>query len=196
MGLEVATMRKTRGPKSWWGVAVVALGAVALVAASTAIFAQKADQAEALLQAARAKHVVEGKLDEAVAIYRDVLARYGTNRPVAARALVGLGQCYEKLGAAQVAEARKVYERIVQQYPEQTDLVTQARARLAVLAAAAGGAATPVGSTLAVRRVWADMDGMDVTGKVSPDGRYVSTTHWSTGGTSPSATSPVVRSGI
>ncbi len=113
MGLEVATMRKTRGPKSWWGVAVVALGAVALVAASTAIFAQKADQAEALLQAARAKHVVEGKLDEAVAIYRDVLARYGTNRPVAARALVGLGQCYEKLGAAQAAEARKAYERIV-----------------------------------------------------------------------------------
>ena len=158
---------------------VIVLAVIVLVAGQALVPARQADQAELMMQAARTKQVVEGKLDEAIAIYRDVLAKHQQNRPVAARALAALGQCYEKLGATQVAEARKAYERIVQQYPEQTDPVAQARARLAALAAAAGGAATPAGSTLAVRRVWADMD---VTGKVSPDGRYVSTTRWSTGG--------------
>ena len=175
MVVEDTTMPKTSGVRVWRGIAMAAVAAVMLVAGPAAMSARQADQAELLMQAARNKQVVEGKLDEAIKMYRDVLAKYEQNRPVAARALAALGQCYEKLGAAQTAEARKAYERIVQQYPEQKDLVAQARARLAVLAGAPGG---PAGSTLAVRRVWADMD---VSGQVSPDGRFVSFTEWSVG---------------
>jgi len=165
-------MPKTSGSWVWWGMAMSALAVVLLVAGSTAISARQADQAELLMQAARNKQVVEGRLDEAIKIYRDVLARYEQNRPVAARALVALGQCYEKLGTAQTAEARKAYERIVQQYPEQKDLVAQARARLAALAATPGAAGS---STLTVRRVLAG----DISGQVSPDGRYLTFTDWS-----------------
>jgi Tol biopolymer transport system component len=65
--------------------------------------------------------------------------------------------------------------RIVQHYPEQKDLVAHAHARLAALAANAGSS----GASLAATRVWS---GMDVSGKVSPNGRFVSFTHWSAGG--------------
>jgi hypothetical protein len=136
--------------------------------------AAQADQAEILMQAARNMQIVEGKLGEAIKIYQDVLSKHGQNRPVAARALVAIGQCYEKLGAAQTSEARKAYARLVQQYPEQKELVAQARARLTALAASAG---VTGGSGLIVRRVL----GGDVSGKVSPDGRYVSCTEWSAG---------------
>jgi len=175
MVAEDGTMLKSGGSCVSWGRAFLALVVVALVAGSTAKSAQQADPAELLMQAARNKHVVEGKLDEAIRIYRDVLARYEQNRPVAARALVALGQCYEKLGAAQTAQARKAYERIVQEYPEQKDLVAQARARLAALAGAPGGSGS---STLTVRRVLAG----DVSGQMSPDGRFVSFTDWEAGG--------------
>ena len=167
-------MSKTSGSWAWWGMAMSTLTVAVLLAGSTAMSARQADQAEVLMQAARNKQVVEGKLDEAITIYRDVLAKYEQNRPVAARALAALGQCYEKLGATQTAEARKAYQRLVQQYPEQKDLVAQARARLAVLQGAPGA---PGSSTLAVRRV---LKG-DASGQVSPDGRFVSFTDWETG---------------
>ena len=100
-------MPKTSGSWMWRGLAMSVMAVVVLVAGSTAIRARQADQAELLMQAARNKQVVEGKLDEAIKIYQDVLAKYEQNRPVAARALAELGQCYEKLGATQTAEARK-----------------------------------------------------------------------------------------
>ena len=171
-------MQKSSGAIVWRAVALSGLAVGLLVAGQSVVRARQAGQAELMMQSARNKQVVEGKLDEAIAIYRDVLAKHQQNRPVAARALAALGQCYEKLGAAQTVEARKAYERIVQQYPEETELVAQARARLAVLAPVAGPAAAPAGRTLAVRRVWSKED---VSGQVSPDGRYVSFTHWGTG---------------
>ena len=176
MGAEETTMPKTNRSRAWRRIAVVALAVVALVAGSMAVFAQKTDPAELLMQAARNKQVVEGKLDEAITIYRDVLAKYGANRPVIARALVGLGQCYEKLGATQAAEARKAYETIVAQYGDQQDALALARVRLAALAGTAGAAGS---STLAVRRIWA---GADITGQVSFDGHFLSFTDWGSGG--------------
>ena len=167
-------MPKTSGPRVSWRTGLSALAVAVIVAGAAAQPAGQADQAEMLMQAARTKQIVEGKLDEAIRIYQDVVAKHGQDRPVAARALVAIGQCYEKLGAAQTAEARKAYERLVQQYPEQREPVAQARARLAALGAPAEAAGS---SRLTVRRVL----GGDVSGKVSPDGRYVSVTEWSTG---------------
>jgi len=149
---------------------------IAFAAASAAVSAGQPGQAESLLQAARNKAIVEGKLAEAIELYRDVLAKYEQDRPVAARALAALGQCYEKLGAAQTAEARKAYERIIRDYPEQKDLVGEAHARLAALAARSGEAGT---SMLSVRKLWPSME---PSGKVSPDGRFVSFADWSAGG--------------
>lgn len=174
MTVEDTAMAKFSGSSVWRGTRMGTVTIVVLVAGAAVLPARQADQAELMMQAARNKQIVEGKLDEAIGIYQDVLTKYEQNRPVAARALAALGQCYEKRGAAQVAEARKAYERIVQQYPDQKEPVAQARARLAALAVSSGAG----GSTLAVRRVWSEMD---VSGQVSPDGRYVSFTEWSVG---------------
>ncbi|MEZ5398949.1 MAG: hypothetical protein R2729_04715 [Bryobacteraceae bacterium] len=86
-------------------------------------------QAEKMLEAARQKEVVDGDLKAAITQYEQ-LAR-GSNRAVAAKALVRLGQCYEKLGST---EARNAYERVVRDFAEQKDAASQARARLAALA--------------------------------------------------------------
>src|SRR5215211_2095474 len=89
--------------------------------------AQRTSDAERDLEAAVNKEVVQGDLNTAIGLYRNILARYGSEREIAARALFHLGQCHEKLG---MAEARKDYERIVSEYADQKDLAAQARSRL------------------------------------------------------------------
>ena len=155
---------------------VVFAAAVICLALSAGYSAQQArdNRAEVALQAAIKTETIDGDLKAAIEAYKRVVAAYESNRSVAAQALAHMGQCYEKLGAAETQEARKAYERLVQQYPDQKDLVAQVRARLAALAGAPGASA---GSTLTVRRV---LEG-DVSGKVSPDGRFVSSTDWATG---------------
>lgn len=95
---------------------------------------QTYDKAEAALKAAYEKETVDGDLKSAIALY-EKLAR-GANRPVAAKALIRIGHCQEKLGSA---EARKAYERVVKDFADQPSAV-EARARLAALA---GSGLTP-----------------------------------------------------
>lgn len=89
--------------------------------------AQRGADAEVLLHAAGHADLVEGDVDKAVRLYRDVIARFPGDRPVVARALLKLGACYEKMGQAQ---ARATYERLLRDYADQTDAARIARARL------------------------------------------------------------------
>lgn len=131
---------------------------------------QKTRSAEALLGAALHQEEVEGNLEAAIETYKKILSEYPNNRPVAAKALLHIGQCYEKLGKD---EARKAYERLVSDYADQSEQAKVARARLAILAG-------PSPTTLTVRRLEnppADTPSCDV----SPDGRYLSFGDWHTG---------------
>jgi len=66
------------------------------------------------------------------------------------------------------AEARKTYERLVQNYSDQSDVAADARQRLASL----GLSSTAPGSSgLTIRKVWAGRQGE--TPGVSPDGKYL-----------------------
>lgn len=94
------------------------------------IQAQQSQQAEQLLQAAINKQVVEGDLEAAIEIYENILNRFPGNKPVAAKALVQLGQCYEKLGNE---KAREAYERVLRDYGDQSAEVAEARARISAL---------------------------------------------------------------
>jgi tetratricopeptide (TPR) repeat protein len=129
--------------------------------------AQKSDKAEVLFESARQKEMLEGNLESAIKQYKEVVAKYGSHRAVAAKALVRMGQCYEKLGDA---EARKAYERVVREFGDQKDLAETARTRLAALGQA-GGLGRPSGITL--RKVWGGTRGT-VEGSPSPDGRHLS----------------------
>ncbi|MEN8259068.1 MAG: hypothetical protein ABFS02_00520 [Pseudomonadota bacterium] len=154
---------------SWFLAALLFAG---LVAASVAT-AQKNDQAEVLLQAAFHKQLVDGELEEAIQLYKSIIANHASNRAVAAKALVQMGQCYEKLGKT---EARKAYELVLRDYADQREQVTIARARLAALTPASP--ATAFG--LVTRQIWAGPE-VDIFGGPSPDGRYLSFVDWTTG---------------
>jgi Tol biopolymer transport system component len=119
----------------------------------------KDTRAEVALQAAIKKEAVDGDLKGAIEQYRKLAQ--GRDRAVAAKALVRMGECYEKLGDA---ESRKAYERVLRDYTDQTGAVAEARARLAALKSGGPPAIT-------VRRVRAP--NADFFGAPSRDGAYL-----------------------
>jgi Tol biopolymer transport system component len=129
---------------------------------------------ELLLATAEHEQLVEGNLEGAIRDYMTILAAYSGNRTVAAKALLEMGQCYEKLGKD---EARKAYERVLHDYADQQQAAGEARIRLAALNYAAHSAS----GALIVRRIWAAPEA-EIGGTPSPDGRYLSFVDWSTGG--------------
>ncbi len=149
---------------SRWFTAAVLAGVVSTVAIAGA---QKPGSAEVALEAAAKTEMVDGDLRGAIARYRTIIATYAADHAVAARALVRMAQCYEKLGDQEVAEARKAYERILRDYPDQKEAVSVARARLGSKESALQSGAT------SSRKVWTLTGGAVVYGTVSHDGRYL-----------------------
>jgi len=130
------------------------------------------NKASSSLTAAIYEEEVTGNLDKAIELYLDIIKKYPDDRPVAAKTLYHLGLVNEKMGKQKASE---YFTRLVNTYPDQTEMVTLAKTKLALLTGTAGGSGS---STLAVKRVWS---GADVTGKVSPDARFISCTDWETG---------------
>ncbi len=112
------------------------LAALSLLALAVAVAPTAQQKPEVALKAAIDKEVVDGDLKAAIGMYRTLAA--GADRAVAAPALVRMGQCYEKLGASEQAEARKAYERVVASFGDQSAPAAQAKARLAAMGAASG----------------------------------------------------------
>lgn len=86
------------------------------------------DPAEVALQEAMKKETVDGDLHGAIEQYKGIAQ--SRNRVAAAKALLRMGQCYEKLGDP---EARKAYERVLTQFPDQKDTAQEAQKRLSGL---------------------------------------------------------------
>src|SRR5262245_16397296 len=99
----------------------VTLGALAAAAARPAAQQSKADVA---LRAAMETETVKGDLKAAIEQYKKIAA--GSDRVIAARALLRMAECYQKLGDA---EAQRVYERLVREFADQKEAVATARAR-------------------------------------------------------------------
>lgn len=69
-----------------------------------------------------------GDLEAAIAIYNRIVGDADAERPYAARALYRLGQCLQKSGKEDLAI--RTFEKLVAEYPEQSDLVARARRHL------------------------------------------------------------------
>jgi Tol biopolymer transport system component len=149
----------------------LACGTIALLVLALTIDRSFAQTAEELYQKGIQLEEVKGELEKAIEMYNDVVKQSSTNKPLAAKALLHLGRCYEKLGKK---EATKAYERIIKEFADQQEVVKEARARLSALISAS---AKP---SLTVRQVWAG-PGVDVGGGISPDGRYLTFVDWETG---------------
>ena len=143
-----------------------AIGVVILMACGALVLAagQKPVSADVLLGQALHQEQSEGRLEDAIATYKKVLAAADATREQKARAQFHIGACYERLG---LAEARKAYEAVVANYADQVDLTAEAKARLAALAEPAARGAGPV-----LRQVWPTSGNVD-DGRISLDGRTI-----------------------
>ena len=153
-------------------LAVIALAAVPLVLA--------AQSGNDLFQKALSKERAEGQLTEAIALYERIVKEFGSDRPLAAKALLQMGRCYERLGKS---EALQSYERLLREYGDQRAIADDARTRLAALAGRDAAArndavARQRAGGMASRHVWTLPGSGTITGTVSRDGRYVPYTDW------------------
>ncbi len=119
-----------------------------------------------LFQKALVLERTEGKLTEAIKAYQRVVGKYPGERKLAAKALMQMALCQERLGQV---EARKTYERLVRDYSDQTEQVQAAQGRLTVL----GNNRKAPASAMTARKVWSE-PGIDFEGEISPDGKYIS----------------------
>jgi hypothetical protein len=88
----------------------------------------RAQTAPDLLQKGIYLQETMGDLDGAIKAYRQVAQLAQGSRPSAAQALYRLGVCLGKKN--QEAEAAQTFQKVIDEYPEQTDVVEKARALL------------------------------------------------------------------
>lgn len=156
------------------GTVARAMALAFIVMLPPSVVAAQQRSAESLLQEGVNQELVTGDLTRAMATYRLILARHGSNRRVSAQALANLGRAYEKLGAT---EARATYQRLLREYADQTEPARFARGRLAALAA---GLTVVSRTDPTVRRLWAEADA-DNSGAPTADGTALTYVDWSTG---------------
>lgn len=122
------------------------------------------NKASVSLTAAIYEEEVSGNLDKAVELYLNILKKYPNDRRVAAKTLYHLGLVNEKMGKQ---KANEYFTRLVKTYPDQIEVVTLAKARLAAL----GGSHTgKENKEFGIRKVSEALS----EGAISPDGRYFS----------------------
>jgi Tol biopolymer transport system component len=108
----------------------------------------------------------QGDLQKAIGLYQSIVKQFADNREIAAKALLHIGLCYEKLGKF---EARGAYSRLLQDYSDQLQPAKEARSRLAQLETAGGGLVGNNGS-LIFRKIDFPEAEMSHQARLSPDG--------------------------
>ena len=130
------------------------------ISAGALVLAQASRSVDAQFKAAQHIEEVEGDLRKAIELYRQIAQM--ADRAAAARALIRMAECHQKLGDA---EANNIYQRIIRDYSDQAAAVTTARAGLQDAVARNAGS-----STLVTQRVLEASGNWD---RISPDGHYV-----------------------
>ncbi len=107
------------------------LAALATATTLVGVLPATAQSGQDLFQQALVMERANGQLQDAISLYERVVEEFVSDRELVARALVQMGQCYEKLG---IVDAREVYRRVIDDFPEQRAEVATAQQRLASLA--------------------------------------------------------------
>ena len=131
------------------------------------------NKASGSLTSAIYEEEVTGNLNKAVELYLDILKKYPDDRPVAAKTLYHLGLVNEKMGKQKASE---YFTRLVNSYPDQTDMVALAKTKLAEIGDP--GVSNNIRG-LVTRRVLTDASG--IRGVLTADGKYIRRLDWETG---------------
>jgi tetratricopeptide (TPR) repeat protein len=95
---------------------------IAAIFLATAMFAQSAtNDLSGALQKGLFEEEANHNLDTAIAAYQSVATQFDKDRKLAATAIFRLGEVYRKQGKTNEADAQ--YERILREFPDQTELV-------------------------------------------------------------------------
>ena len=134
-------------------------------------------QAEKLLSKAVYEEEVNGNLEEAIILFKEIVDDKSTNRTVKVVALYHLGLTNEKLGNK---IAKEYYEQVISSYSDQPKTVQLAKNRLQYLTSripAKNVADAKINNPVNVRKIFSG----SFYGNVSPDGKYLSYVEWETG---------------
>jgi Tol biopolymer transport system component len=132
-----------------------------MLALAAALPAQTGD-VDVMLQRAIRKESVEGDLKGAIELYKKIVAGAAKNRAAAAKALLRLGECYEKQGDA---EAQRAYERLVREFGDQKEQARDAASRLASTGRSGAG------SKAISAQLISKGSEREMSGRVTADGR-------------------------
>jgi Tol biopolymer transport system component len=126
-----------------------------------------------LFQKALAKERAEGNLEEAIALYQQVV-KEAKDESLSAKAQLRIGICFEKLGEEKEKQAQKAYQMVIDNYPQQVDSVKVAKEKLSNLIRIQAVEKKDL-KEFNIRKVWESPKlGRGNLGEVSPDGRYLS----------------------
>lgn len=145
------------------------IAALLLILAALVTAAQVPQSPRELFERARMLEESNGSPTEAISLYRQVAAQAGDRR-LAATAQFRLGLLQERLG--QREDAQRAFRAVVERFTDVPEIARQAQARLAP--------PPQRPSAPSARRLWAGAE-VDLSGSVSPDGRFLSYVDWETG---------------
>lgn len=163
-----------RKKTTWFGMTGILVIAVLLGAFS--------QSGEDLFQKALRLERNEGKLMEAIVLYNKVVAD-GGNESLAAQAQLRIGLCFEKMGQKSIQQAEEAFQKVLDNYPGQTEAVKLAKEKLKAIMKMQKPSKVRA-NELSLRKLW---DGPSqvpqgaATGAPSPDGRYLSYIDWTSG---------------
>jgi Tol biopolymer transport system component len=120
----------------------------------------------------------EGKLVEAIELYTEVVTE-GENQSLAAQAQLRIGLCYEKLGQKTIKQAQSAFQKVIDNFPGETEAVKMAQEKLSHFLKAQA-AVEKTTKEFNLRKVWSGPLA-DILGAPSPDGKYLSMVDWMTG---------------
>ena len=125
-----------------------------------------------LFQKALAKERAEGNLEEAIVLYQKVIEE-SKDESLAAKAQLRIGICYEKLGQEKAKLAQEAFQKVVDNYPRQIEIVKVAKNKLNNLIIAYSAS-----KDFKIEKIGSGWWGNSVTS----DGRYLAFVDWDTGG--------------
>ena len=100
------------------------------VVLGTTVWGQRSPRHQVLFERAKYTMETKGDLSGAIALFEEILKKYPEARETAAKAQLHIGLCYEKLG---FKEAQKAFQKVIDDYPDQSDAVNTAREKLSAL---------------------------------------------------------------
>ena len=88
------------------------------------------ETAKELFERALYLEETKGDLEKAIEVYSRVVKEFPDERTTAAKAQLHIGLCYEKLG---FEEAAKAFQKVIDNYPDQAEVVKMAKEKLSIL---------------------------------------------------------------